>query len=83
MKKIFLIVPLLMLLGRVSVGNDGKVETVKEVLLRDCKMKVSDEEALRYVRDLFLVCIPRSKVTIKDNCVVRCLKPNPGVVVGR
>lgn len=66
-----------------SFANGGKIETVKEVLVAQCNITISDEEALRYIRLLYLSCIPDSEVDLRDNCSVRCLKTSPGMVIGR
>ncbi|UOF01393.1 hypothetical protein [Bdellovibrio reynosensis] len=66
-----------------SFANPGKIETVKEVLMAECNMSVTDEEALRHIRQLYLSCIPDSEVDIREGCTVKCLKTSPGMVIGR
>lgn len=54
----------------------GKVDMVRSVLKKECQKNVSYEEALVYVRVLYLTCIPETVVHIADICSTKCLKPN-------
>ncbi|WP_235046232.1 hypothetical protein [Bdellovibrio bacteriovorus] len=61
----------------------GKVESIQEVIVQECKKKISYEEALSLIRPLYLTCVPGTKVTVYDSCQVKCLKSNAGAVIGR
>lgn len=61
----------------------GKVENVQDAMKKQCKKKVSYDEALRLMRSLYLSCIPETKVKISSACSVECLKSNSGAVLGR
>ena len=61
----------------------GKVEVVRAALKKECKKSVSDEEALAYVRALYLTCIPETNVRIANACQVKCLKSVSATAAGR
>ncbi len=61
----------------------GKVESIQEVIEKECKKKISYEEALSMIRPLYLTCVPGTKVTVYEICQVKCLKSNAGAVIGR
>lgn len=63
-------------------AHAGKVESVQEAMKKACSKDVPNDEALRLVKNLFLSCVPGSKVDI-DGCKVDCLKENSGAVVGQ
>ena len=56
----------------------GKVDVVRSVLKQECKKTVSYEEALVYVRALYLTCIPNTTVHLADLCSLKCLKDKSG-----
>lgn len=64
-------------------ANAGKVESIQELLMETCKKKVSYEQALALIRPLYLTCVPGTKVKFGEDCLVKCLKPNAGAVIGR
>ncbi|WP_374077438.1 hypothetical protein [Bdellovibrio bacteriovorus] len=61
----------------------GKVESVQEVLKKECSQGVTYDQALALIRALYLTCIPGTQVVVSNKCKVRCLKPNSGAVIGR
>lgn len=61
----------------------GKVESIQEVIDKECRKKISYEAALSLIRPLYLTCVPGTKVTVYDSCQVKCLKSNAGAVIGR
>lgn len=61
----------------------GKVESIQEVIDKECRKKISYETALSLIRPLYLTCVPGTKVTVYDKCQVKCLKSNAGAVIGR
>jgi hypothetical protein len=61
----------------------SKVDVVRSVLKQECKKTVSYEEALVYVRVLYLTCIPETTVHIADFCSLKCLKDKSGAAVVR
>lgn len=61
----------------------GKVESVQEILKKECSQSVTYDEALALIRALYLSCIPGTHVIVREKCKVRCLKPNSGAVIGR
>jgi len=61
----------------------GKVDVVRSVLKKECKKNVSYEEALVYVRVLYLTCIPDTVVHIEEVCSTKCLKANTTVTANR
>ena len=65
-----------------STAHAGKVESVQEAVKKACSKDVPGDEALRLVKNLFLSCVPGSKVDV-DGCKVDCLKENAGAVVGQ
>lgn len=69
-----------MLMG--SLAYAGKVEDVQGAMKKDCGKDVSNADALRMVKDLFLSCTPNSKVDV-EGCKVSCLKENSGAEVGK
>lgn len=69
--------------GLPSYNNQGKTETIQEMLESECKTKATDEEALLLIRALYLTCVPGTKVFLDENCEVKCLKASGGEVVGR
>lgn len=60
----------------------GKVEDVQAAIKKSCSKDVSNADALRLVKQLFLSCTPGQK-TDADGCSVDCLKGNAGSVVGQ
>ena len=66
-----------------SVAKAGKIEVVQESIQKSCGKSISSDEALRLVKDLYLNCVPNSKVEIEEKCQVACLKINSGSVVGQ
>ena len=61
----------------------GKIEVVQDTVQKTCGKSVSSDEALRWVKELFLNCVPSSKVVLEANCTVLCLKANTGAVIGQ
>ncbi len=61
----------------------GKVEGVQTILLQQCRKAVTQEEALYWVRVLYLTCVPEASVRIDATCEVKCAKQNTGVVLGK
>lgn len=59
----------------------GKVEEVQTAVKNACSKDMDSGAALKKVKDLFLTCVPGSKVDV-DGCAVPCLKQNSGAVVG-
>jgi hypothetical protein len=66
-----------------SLGSTSKIELVQDTVQKTCGKSVSSDEALRLVKELFLNCIPSSKVVLEANCAVLCLKQNAGAVIGQ
>jgi hypothetical protein len=60
----------------------GKVEDVQAAVKKACGKDVSNADALRLVKALYLSCTPGTK-TDADGCQVDCLKGNTGAVVGQ
>ncbi|WP_295900078.1 hypothetical protein [uncultured Bdellovibrio sp.] len=77
---IFLIVALLSLK---SPAYAGKVESVQDVMKKQCSKHVSHQQALSLIRPLYLTCIPGTLVSVDEKCKVQCLKSNAGAVIGR
>jgi len=77
--KVLLLLPLFL----APAAHAGKVETIQQVLARQCDKKVRYEDALTLVRLLYLSCIPGTYVNVDEKCRVACLKPNSGAVIGR
>lgn len=61
----------------------GKVESVQEIVKKECSQSVTYDQALALIRALYLSCIPGTQVVVSNKCKVRCLKPNSGAVIGR
>ncbi len=62
--------------------TQGKVDSVKAAMKKNCNKAVPNEEALRLVRTLYLSCIPGENLEV-DGCKVTCLKENVGTILGR
>lgn len=80
MKKVGIMLSLVIGLASTSAFA-GKIEQVQEAMKKACSKDVSQDDALKKVKDLFLTCVPGSKVDV-DGCAVQCLKENSGAVVG-
>lgn len=83
MKKYVSFTILMIFLAASPNARAGKVENVQDAMKKQCKQKVSYDEALRLMRSLYLSCIPDTKVKISSSCSVECLKSNSGAVLGR
>lgn len=83
MYKLLIFLILLSVLAKQCFAQPTKAETVKELALKECKLALNDQEALNFVRALYLTCIPESTVVVKKDCTLPCLRGNPGVIVGR
>ena len=66
-----------------SSAQAGKIEAVQDIVKKECGKVLASEEALRLVKELFLSCVPSTKVEIQGLCKVSCLRENAGVVVGQ
>lgn len=62
--------------------TQGKVDSVKLAMKKNCNKDVQNEEALRLVRTLYLSCIPGENIEV-EGCKVTCLKENVGTILGR
>lgn len=60
----------------------GKLESVQKVVKEQCQRDLSAHEALKKIRDLYLTCVPGTKVSV-DDCKINCLRENSGVIMGR
>jgi hypothetical protein len=70
--------------AKATVGLPAsKIDNVVEVIRHECHRDVSQEEALGHLRQIYLVCVPDTKVKVIDGCSVKCMKNNNGVVMGR
>jgi hypothetical protein len=63
-------------------AHAGKVEDVQTAMKKACGKDVPNDEALRFVKDLFLSCVAKSKVDIAG-CKVDCLKGAGGAEMGQ
>jgi hypothetical protein len=66
-----------------SAPAASKITAVQEALDLKCNMKVNDEEALKYIKVLFLTCVPRTTVEVSATCTITCMKASPGMIIGR
>ena len=80
MKKIGMLLSLTVALAG-SQAFAGKIEDVQAAVKKACSKDMEQADALKKVKDLFLTCVPGSKVDV-DGCAVPCLKENSGAVVG-
>lgn len=74
---------ILLMFATTSSAQTGKVEAIQDMVQQGCSKKVAYEEALSLIRALYLTCVPGTKVTVYEKCLVKCLKLNSGVVIGR
>jgi hypothetical protein len=61
----------------------GKVESVQVAVKTQCDKEINSDEALRLMKDLYLACVPNTKVDVEGLCKITCLKNNTGAVVGQ
>lgn len=80
MKKVGVVLSLVLAFAG-STAFAGKVEEVQAAVKTSCSKDIDQGDALKKVKDLFLTCVPGSKVDV-DGCSVPCLKQNSGAVVG-
>lgn len=66
-----------------SFAHAGKVEIVQRTVKVQCGQDLATEEALQLVKELYLNCVPDTKIEVNEKCSVVCLRENIGVVVGR
>jgi len=83
MKKMVLMMATLSIIFSALSAHAGKVEDVQAAVKKSCAKDVPGDEALRLVKNLFLSCVPGSKVELDGGCKVDCLKENSGAVVGQ
>lgn len=69
-------------IGCSSLAIAGKLENVQKVVKEQCHLEIPADEALKKVRDLYLTCVPGTKVSF-DECKINCLRENAGVVMGQ
>lgn len=80
MKHLFKLALPLIVLAAWSTAHAGKVEDVQAEVKKSCGKDISSEDALRYVKDLYLNC-KGGTVDLEGGCKAKCLAG--GAVVGQ
>ena len=75
----FLLVIFATLVLAMPGAHAGKIDEAQKAIQLACKKNISNAEALRFVKDLFMNCNPGAEVDI-DGCNVKCLKTNTNIL---